>query len=281
MGRDFLENQLYQAALAVKGFEIPSPESSDIDVVRTLIENKASISEIQQEIEKNLTLVRELLYYVNNSKIIKGNGIKVKSVLDAINAVGVDSLNTVFMSHNFELSFRNAGVSERILKDSIQIGVLSKALAIEAGFANSDDVYICGLFSNSGALMYSLKYGEYYDSFYERSLMFPYSSLVNEANNLGCGHNYVGASVTSKWKIHDDIVKVVMLSHYRQIASIEDSWMKRATIVVQLATAMVAEHSLKKHVSQEVSDIYSRAKDILGFNEFFINECLLGLKEVS
>lgn len=259
---DFIKGQIELARSSVRG--------SEISAVKINQKNKSlkGESDIVSCLENDVRLAREVVSEANRHLENSKPG-SVLNIPQAVRFLGAEKAIDLIHEPKFGLKQSLHKPSEKILSDSVEIAKMSRLVAEQVDGLDGEDAYSCGLFSNIGALTYSVKYGEQYDSYYLAGLANPYSSIIDETFFYGCGHNYVGASVGIDWGLHHNVVKTIMLSHYERVDSIPDDWVRKMTFVVQLSTALVSKAQLDNYAGNDINKIIARTPSILGVQPSF------------
>ncbi len=182
-------------------------------VMSLLADPDTPVVKVKRAIEQDPALAARLLRVANSA--LYSPAIACRSVEDAVMRLGsrtvseiVASLATLGMfadaKHGFGAAFRNHCVG---------VAAVARVLGTEWRYKGVDHVFLSGLLHDIGKLL-AMQVGEIrYEALEPSALANSDQVHVHERAFAGYDHAVLGAHVLERWKLPDDISKVVALHH--------------------------------------------------------------------
>jgi putative nucleotidyltransferase with HDIG domain len=179
-----------------------NPHSTTQDVVQVISGDKSTVSRV-------LRVVNSAAYGLNQ---------KVETVSQAVVLIGIQEVRNLILGSSIMKSFpvdeELTGFNpENFWKHSIGVGLATRLLGKQIGFADVESLYVAGLLHDIGKLFFiSYMPNEYSEVF--NSLRENRETIVSaEKRILGVGHDEAGAMVIEYWKLSDYLKQVVRFHH--------------------------------------------------------------------
>lgn len=182
-------------------------------VMTLLADPDTRIIKVKKAIEQDPALTARLLRVANSA--LYSPSVACRSVEDAVMRLGsrtvseiVASLATLGMfadaKHGFGAAFRNHCVG---------VAAVARVLGTEWRYKGVDHVFLSGLMHDIGKLL-AMQVGEIrYEALDPSAIASPDQVHMHERAFAGYDHAVLGAHVLERWKLPDDISKVVAMHH--------------------------------------------------------------------
>jgi putative nucleotidyltransferase with HDIG domain len=182
-------------------------------VMTLLADPDAPLVKVKKAIEQDPALTARLLRVANSA--LYSPAVACRSVEDAVMRLGsrtvseiVASLATLGMfsdaKHGFGAAFRNHCVG---------VAAVARVLGTEWRYKGVDHVFLSGLMHDIGKLL-AMQVGDIrYEALDPSAVTSPDQVHMHERAFAGYDHAVLGAHVLERWKLPDDISKVVALHH--------------------------------------------------------------------
>ncbi len=202
---------------------LPSPPDIYNEIIHELQSEAASIDSIARLIDKDISLSAKLLQIVNSAFF--GLPQHLESVKQAVNYLGLNTVQGVVLTAGVHDQFRDAGISnnslESIFKHSIAVGCYAKKIADEIGLQKRDteNSLIAGLLHDIGKLVMLASFKDEMNTAIKIAQDKSLQPHVAESVILGANHGEIGAHLLSLWGLHDPILEAVVFHHNPRHAS--------------------------------------------------------------
>ena len=224
-------------------------------VMTLLADPDTPIVKVKKAIEQDPALTARLLRVANSA--LYSPAVACRSVEDAVMRLGsrtvseiVASLATLGMfsdaKNGFGASFRNHCVG---------VAAVARVLGTEWRYKGVDHVFLSGLMHDIGKLL-AMQVGEIrYEALDPAAIASPDQVHLHERAFAGYDHAVLGAHVLERWKLPDEIAKVVALHHQPGRAFAAGGGVALGVALLRLADAI--EFQIRK--SRELDEAYVEA----------------------
>lgn len=182
-------------------------------VMTLLADPDTRVVKVKKAIEQDPALTARLLRVANSA--LYSPSVACRSVEDAVMRLGSRTVSEIVASlailgmfadakHGFGAAFRNHCVG---------VAAVARVLGTEWRYKGVDHVFLSGLMHDIGKLL-AMQVGEIrYEALEPRAVTTPDQVHMHERAFAGYDHAVLGAHVLERWKLPDDISKVVALHH--------------------------------------------------------------------
>jgi len=266
-----LKAQLLVAKEMMAGTEVPMMPAEVVQINRIFLQTEfPDVGEITEIIERNTTLSGELIKVANEPGFSQPNAEEVKSVKQAIDAIGMSRLKNLMTSLGFKGQIKGA-IFDSILDHSIDVARVAAALAGWVEGVSVDIAYMAGLFHNAGAIILAMKY-EDYEKYFLNTITNCYSGTVLELKRYKVTHGIYGLLVAQKWRLDKIMSQLILLHHQKDLSKIKNDQVRTLVALVQLANCIVSEVTFNNYMGSEIKQMMQTAKNELMIGSEVINE---------
>ena len=189
--------------VAAKLLEVSNNDTASLDEVAKIVETDPGIS------IKVLELVNSAYYGLSR---------KVTTLSDAVVMLGLDEIKKMALNMAvFENLFKDGETKEfnRLMfwRHSLAVAVLSMKIAQRIEYPNPDEAYTAGLLHDVGKIFLDLNGVKDYGDFIRRLSESTDLVIEKERQELGLGHDDIGAFFCTRWQLPDTLVLAVKYHH--------------------------------------------------------------------
>ena len=254
-----LKEQLTIASNEMKGFKIPSLPKELIEL-QNLFKNARFINthDVANIIKKNTVLSGELIKVANQKQFKpKGADDDVVSVKDAVEALGLDKIETLIIGLAFKASV-SGEVFDDLMEHTVAVANVCAELTVYLTDISAEEAYLAGLFHNSGAFIMAMKF-EGYDKVFYNTISNSYSGITREIERFKMHHGVFGLLVAKEWSLPSIYSQVILTHHQQDLTIIRDDKVRTLVYLVQLANSIVAESLFNGYLGDEVTKMKKNA----------------------
>lgn len=195
--KDFI-NKLSQKKIILP--EIPSIVFELNEVIANPV---SSVEQIAQVVNKSPSLTALLLKIVNSSSY--GFPSKIIGVSHAVTLIGTREISGLALGISILSIFKK--IPKEIidmysfLKHSLACGILSRILAANINFPQTEQLFVSGLLHDLGRLIFYIHFPEESRNVLSRSKNRCNLLYEEETDYLGCNHAQIGKQLLKQWKL--------------------------------------------------------------------------------
>ena len=257
------EQKLREAEILAAINELPALSAVVTQILSMVDSSQSSASDLEELVKQDMVIAGRLLKLVNSPFF--GLQYPVSSITQAVAIIGMGSLKSlviaastsgILMSDLSAYGFKKNGLWD----NSIATAALSRHIATMIG-VDKDEVetyFLAGLMRDIGMLIIgpflqklevTLEYGELGG---ESDIIF------REREALGYDHSWVGARISEKWNLPENLHKVIT-AHHQQFKLLEEEF-QQMVAVVRLAerlaykqgVGVTADHPFDREINSEI-----------------------------
>lgn len=227
-------------------------------VLKELDYEYASAGSLAEKIAQDLGVSAHLLKLTNSAYF--GLPMPATSPKQAITFLGFENVKAiVLLGGIFDQIKGNsfvAGIVETLSKRSMQLGLLSRAVAETNGLSQEeqDQSYCAGLVSHVGTLLLVANWPDQYKNMVRLIEHEGVSVIEAEVQTFGATHSELGAYLLGLWGFNDSIVEAVAFHHHPDSCSGEVSGILLATHVAQHFLRVRRNSSVHEHNADQSID---------------------------
>lgn len=206
------------AVISYKKIDLPTLPLVILKLLRLTSDENASLDDLERVVGTEPTILTKMLRIVNSAAF--SLPYRVSNVREAIHHVGFRAIRTLALEvtlfeqlvapsrrHNFDRI--------HFWQHCLSVACMSKAIAEEVKYPNSDEVYVAGLLHDIGKIILEV-YGHISYSEFLKHLPAANRLLVeDEAQVIGMGHDALGAFFCREWGLPENFVLAIRLHHER------------------------------------------------------------------
>jgi len=214
--RDLMTNDYLQKIVS-RIDVLPSIPIVYDEIMRELSNPSASAQSLALIIEKDISMTTQILKFVNSAFF--GVFTRVKSPVQAITLLGIDTIKTLALSYEIFKLFNPASdvkfSPERIWKHSQRTAQYAKAIAaqLKGEIHTQNDAYMAGFLHDIGKLVMVAKLPEIYKEVLKLMDIMKLSQAQAEIGLMNVSHAEIGAYLLGLWGFADPITQAVALHH--------------------------------------------------------------------
>ena len=216
-------------------------------------------------ISRNPELLASFMQLVNTNITEKGR--KVEDAKAAVQALGLDEVNNIFLSAGL-VNVLGASASEKpILVHGAKAGIAAAELSYWIFDVTRSEAYMVGLMQNVGAI-YMRRYDrEGYAEVIKAQQAYPFSAYDKEIEQYQTNHAVIGGLACKKWDLDADIYKAIIFHHDKDfiIKTQNNDRVRHLTALIMLSNFIVAEIDDENYLTQELKmarDLGLKALDL-------------------
>jgi HD-like signal output (HDOD) protein len=189
--------------LKQKKIILPEIPSVVFELNEVIANPMSSADHIAQVVNRSPSLTALLLKIVNSS--FYGFPSKIDKVSHAVTLIGTREISGLALGISILSIFKNIP-KEMIdmysfLKHSLACGILSRILAAQKNFGQTEQLFVSGLLHDLGRLILYLYFPDESRNILSRSRNNNKLLFEEEQNHLGCDHAEVGKQLMEQWKL--------------------------------------------------------------------------------
>ncbi|MEN6623965.1 MAG: HDOD domain-containing protein, partial [Smithella sp.] len=206
------------AVISYEKIDLPTLPLVILKLLRLTSDENASLDDLERVVGTEPTILAKMLRIVNSAAF--SLPYRVSNVREAIHHVGFRAIRTLALEvtlfeqlvapsrrHNFDRI--------HFWQHCLSVACMSKAIAEEVKYPNSDEVYVAGLLHDIGKIILEV-YGHISYSEFLKNLPDANRLLVeDEAQVIGMGHDALGAFFCREWGLPENFVMAIRLHHER------------------------------------------------------------------
>ncbi len=177
---------------------ISNPRTTVQDVADIIIKDQASTAKILKVVNSPLFGIQKTVNNVTDAIFFLGFN-EVKNIVLTLSVMDMFSDTDSFDSFNVV----------DLWKHSIAVAIISKLLAVNLKFRNTEDFFISGIIHDIGILFYIKNYGEDYNKVFIKAFENNQPVTLYEREVFGYTHYSIGEMIGSKWKLPADLKNVI------------------------------------------------------------------------
>lgn len=206
------------AVISYKKIDLPTLPLVILKLLHLTSDENASLDDLERLVGTEPAILTKMLRIVNSAAF--SLPYRVSNVREAIHQVGFRAIRTLALEvtlfeqlvapsrrHNFDRI--------HFWQHCLSVACMSKAIAQEVKYPNSDEVYIAGLLHDIGKIILEV-YGHISYSEFLKHLPATNKLLVEDETHLiGMGHDALGAFFCREWGLPENFVLAIRLHHER------------------------------------------------------------------
>lgn len=263
-----MEQRLRQAVQAIKGIKIPDLPKEIMELDEEMSRKFPNNQTITRIIESNTKLSGEVLR-IANSPVMKLRS-PVKSIREAVDALGYDNLKNLVISAALQNLFDNPQIQE-IIEHSADVAFCCAELSEYVAEATRDEAYLLGLFHNGGCLLLAMKDPKGYLKTFAYLNTHPISGIEKEMGLYQTNHMDVGLLLGQKWKLSVDMLNAILLHHSDELNHPNDR-LRGMVSMLKIANVIVSEVSFGSYMTEEANRYLEAAREDLMISKEVVNE---------
>lgn len=247
--------------------KLPSLPGIFSRIVTLMGDSKSSSQDFANVIMLDPTLSANLLKLVNSA--FYGFRHKIDTISDAVSILGTKELYAFVLSMSVMKAFKEIPKDLVDLSSfwmhSIACGIVSRIIAEEKHFPETERFFIAGLLHDIGRLIIYKQFPAHASDAFFRSASSSEPLFKSEYKIFNYDHAKLGGAVLKYWKLSNVLVEMVMYHHVP-----EKAHNKREVYVVQLADFLVNAMKLGSSGERLVPPISSNLIDFLDVPASFL-----------
>lgn len=214
--REELTNEALHSTIAqIKS--LPSPPYIYSEIINLIQNEEASLDAISKTIKKDISLTAKLLQMVNSAFF--GLPRHVESVMEAVNYLGLNTVQGLVLSAGIYHQFENSGLPgmsmDSIFAHAAAVAANAKKIGTEIGLDKrySEEAFLSGLLHDIGKLIMVANFPNELKRII--GIVKTGSMEFHEAERevFGTGHPEIGSHLLSLWGFTDSILEIVAFHH--------------------------------------------------------------------
>jgi len=189
--------------LIQKKIILPEIPSIVFELNEVIANPVSSAEQIAQVVNKSPSLTALLLKIVNSSFF--GFPSKISKVSHAVTLIGTREISGLALGISILSIFKT--IPKEIidmysfLKHSLACGILSRILAANINFPQTEQLFVSGLLHDLGRLIFYIYFPEESRNVLSRSRIRSNLLYEEETDFLGCNHAQIGKQLLNQWKL--------------------------------------------------------------------------------
>lgn len=197
--------------------DLPTLPSVYFKVNKLLQDKKASVDNVARIIEIDPAMSSSILHLVNSA--FYGLRTKSNSIAHAVMILGFNAVKNAVVSVavldtlSFKDRFQNFNITE-FWRHSVSVAVLSKQLAERSRLVPPEDAFIAGLLHDIGKIIMIKYFKEDFGKVWQMMQETKCSFSDAESEVASIDHVQIGAYLSRKWQLPEDIIQAIAGHHY-------------------------------------------------------------------
>ncbi|MGD8264759.1 MAG: HDOD domain-containing protein [Desulfobacterales bacterium] len=189
--------------LSQKKIILPEIPSIVFELNEVIANPVSSVEEIAQVVNRSPSLTALLLKIVNSS--FYGFPSKIIKISHAVTLIGTREISGLALGISILSIFKK--IPKEIidmysfLKHSLACGILSRILAANINFPQTEQLFVSGLLHDLGRLIFYIYFPEESRNVLSRSRTRCNLLFEEETDYLGCNHAQIGTQLLKQWKL--------------------------------------------------------------------------------
>ena len=185
----------------------PALSQSISSINRVVADSDESVQALSSVLLKDFALTNKVLRLVNSANYGQFGG-TISTISRAVMILGFDAVRNLAVTLILFEHLQNKTQASRLREEMIAAyftGVTARTLAKQAGAADNEEGFICGVFQHLGRLLASYYF---YDESAEIAKLVQQGESVEKAARavLGISHEELGIQVAQNWHLPENIV---------------------------------------------------------------------------
>jgi len=211
--------------------EFPTLTQVVSKVIEICGNQEANIDDLAKVVSKDQSIASRILKLANSAYY--GYLRKVNTISKAITILGFDTIRSLAISASVFDTFKKIRSNYNFDRcqfwiHSIGVGTISKLIARQTGFSDTEVAFLNGLLHDIGKLFFESYYPTQFEDVMKEVTVTRCSIYDAENKVFGITHSEVGGLLTDRWKFPPDLVYPIQYHHdldkcppeYRVLASI-------------------------------------------------------------
>lgn len=203
-------------------------------------------------ISHNPELLANFLKLVNTN--ITAENRKVQDAKAAVNVLGLDEINNLFLSAGM-INILEVSPSEKpILIQGAKCGIAAAELSYWVFDVSRSEAYMSGLMQNVGAIYMGRHDAETYTEIFDLQKAYPFSGYEKEIEQYHTNHAFIGCLACKKWHMNADIYKAILFHHDPDFVkkNLNNDRVRHLTSLIMLSNFIVSEATDEIYLTQEL-----------------------------
>lgn len=206
--------------------EIPTLPEIAIQLVALVSDEKSSMNDISKIISEDPPLVAKILRMVNSGYYSVRN--EITNIRQALVMIGIEELrNLVFAMSVFstfkEIEGTNYFSFIQFWRHSAATGRMASVISKYLGFPLEGSAFLGGILHDFGRLILQLYFNEDYKAVFDYCQKNTVSLYQGETETLGFTHAQAGYWLAEKWKLPNEISRIMRDHHSLAPEKIDDN----------------------------------------------------------
>lgn len=224
-----------------------------------------------------------LTEFLNTAKRLdRFNRIKAEHDVHAIiNLLGLSTVSRAYVSSFLSRNLPYSEFDKKIISFSINCGIVASIVAEEVDGVTEAEAYLAAMTHNVG-LIFLAQSNTSFETFHEKSISFPITSLKDSLNTHKTTQFYATALVTDHWKMDRAIVKpMLMLYKNVQEKSLSEEAKKYYLIakIIEASRYLVTRSFGQSYITEEHEIHGNSVIEMLGLSDKIHSKSLSLLSE--
>lgn len=203
-------------------------------------------------ISHNPELLANFLKLVNTN--ITAENRKVQDAKAAVNVLGLDEINNLFLSTGM-INILEVSPSEKpILIQGAKCGIAAAELSYWVFDVSRSEAYMSGLMQNVGAIYMGRHDAEKYSEIFDLQQAYPFTGYQKEIEQYHTNHAFIGCLACKKWHMDADIYKAILFHHDPDFVkkNLNNDRVRHLTSLIMLSNFIVEEATDEIYLTQEL-----------------------------
>jgi HD-like signal output (HDOD) protein len=245
---------------------LPTLPAAAMYVLQLADDDHSELPQIAALIEKDPALSVKVLRAVNSS--FYGLPQKVSTISQAVVMLGLHSVKALTLSFTLLAGVRkdnSRGFNHLMYwRRSMYAAAAARIIAGKVLVSKQEDCFVAALLMDIGTLLLDQMLGEQYDAVCEHA-GFHADLIVHETHELGVTHPEVAGILAKHWGL-PEVLAVPMANHHGP-AAVEDTYLRKITEVVWLASRCADIFTHDHGTAESISAVRQTCKDRYGMDE--------------
>ena len=205
-------------------------------LLETISNDKVSISDLNDIIEKDQTITARVLKISNSA--LYGLRQEVTSLQQAIMILGFKTIRSLVLSISTKSLYKKFGITEQMMWDhSIGAAIAAKLISADLGRELGDIAFTGGLMHDLGKVIMNNETPEAFTEVMMNMYNEGIDSITAEEDVYGYNHSEIGSTVISRWGLSGVLVEILGKHHLNNCSldDIEESLVAKGVACVNLA----------------------------------------------
>lgn len=203
-------------------------------------------------ISHNPELLANFLKLVNTNITVENR--KVQDAKAAVNTLGLDEINNIFLSASMVDVLEISPSEKPILIQGAKCGIAAAELSYWVFDVSRSEAYMAGLMQNIGAIYMGRHDPEQYAEIFQLQQAYPFTGYEKEIEHYHTNHAFIGCLACKKWHMNPDIYKAILFHHDQEFVkkNPNSDRVRHLTALIMLSNFIVVEASDENYLTQEL-----------------------------